>query len=52
MRGEMQALHDMILQVSTASKLWFLDGKNTERKIVSNPNIGDRAERDPVNDAS
>jgi hypothetical protein len=38
-RGEMQALHDMILQVSPASKLWFLDGKNTEGKIVSNPNI-------------
>lgn len=39
-RGEMQALHDMILQVSPASKLWFLDGKNTEGRIVSNPNIG------------
>lgn len=39
-RSEMQALHDMILQVSPASKLWFLDGKNTEGKIVSNPNIG------------
>jgi Domain of unknown function (DU1801) len=39
-RGEIQALHDMILQVSPASKLWFLDGKNTEGKIVSNPNIG------------
>lgn len=39
-RGEMQALHDMILQVSPASKLWFLDGKNAEGKIVSNPNIG------------
>ena len=39
-RGEMQALHDMILQVSPASKLWFLDGKNTEGKIVSNLSIG------------
>ena len=39
-RGEMQALHDMILQVSPASKLWFLYGKNTEGRIVSNPNIG------------
>ena len=39
-RGELQALHDMILQVSPASKLWFLDGKNAEGKIVSNPNIG------------
>ena len=23
-----------------ASKLWFLDGKNSENKVVSNPNIG------------
>jgi len=22
------------------SKLWFLDGKNSENKVVSNPNIG------------
>jgi len=39
-RTEMQALHDMILQVKPKSKLWFLDGKNDEGKIVSNPNIG------------
>jgi len=39
-RGEMQALHDLILQVKPKCKLWFLDGKNDEGKIVSNPNIG------------
>jgi len=39
-RSDMQALHDIILQVSPACKLWFLDGKNGEGKIVSNPNIG------------
>ena len=39
-RGELQALHDIILQVSPASKLWFLDGKDSEGKTVSNPNIG------------
>ena len=39
-RGEMQELHDRILQVLPGSKLWFLDGKNSEGKIVSNPNIG------------
>ena len=39
-RSDMQALHDMILQVSPASKRWFLDGKDSEGKIVSNPNIG------------
>jgi hypothetical protein len=39
-RGEMQALHDIILQVMPACKLWFLNGKNSEGKTVSNPNIG------------
>ena len=39
-RSDMQALHRIILQVSPACKLWFLDGKNSENKTVSNPNIG------------
>ncbi|MEO7561228.1 MAG: DUF1801 domain-containing protein [Ferruginibacter sp.] len=39
-RSDMQALHKNILQVMPACKLWFLDGKNSEGKIVSNPNIG------------
>lgn len=39
-RNDMQALHELILQVLPKSKLWFLDGKNSEGKIVSNPNIG------------
>ena len=39
-RSEMQELHRIILQVLPACKLWFLDGKNSENKIVSNPNIG------------
>jgi uncharacterized protein DUF1801 len=38
--SDMQALHRIILQVMPACKLWFLDGKNSENKIVSNPNIG------------
>jgi hypothetical protein len=38
--SEMQALHRRILQISPAAKLWFLDGKNSEGKIVANPNIG------------
>lgn len=37
---DMQALHSAILQVMPDCKLWFLDGKNSENKIVSNPNIG------------
>jgi hypothetical protein len=39
-RSEMQALHLLILHVLPDGKLWFLDGKNDENKIVSNPNIG------------
>jgi len=39
-RNDMQELHDIILHVSPACKLWFLDGKDSEGKTVSNPNIG------------
>ena len=39
-RGEMQALHRLILRASPECRLWYLDGKNSEGKIVSNPNIG------------
>jgi hypothetical protein len=39
-RSDMQELHGVILQLLPGCKLWFLDGKNSENKIVSNPNIG------------
>jgi len=39
-RYEMQELHCFILQVLPGYQLWFLDGKNSENKTVSNPNIG------------
>lgn len=39
-RGEMQTLHELVQRVSPASRLWYTDGKNSEGKIVSNPNIG------------
>jgi hypothetical protein len=39
-RSDMQALHRMILEVMPACQLWFLDGKNSENRTVSNPNIG------------
>jgi len=39
-RTDMEALHRIIQQVMPAGKLWFLDGKNSENKTVSNPNIG------------
>lgn len=39
-RSDMQELHRIIMKVMPACKLWFLDGKNSENKTVSNPNIG------------
>jgi len=39
-RADMQELHRIILQTMPACKLWFLDGKDSEGKVVSNPNIG------------
>jgi hypothetical protein len=39
-RSDMQALHRIILEIMPACKLWFMDGKNSENKTVSNPNIG------------
>jgi len=39
-RSDMQELDRVILKVNPAAKLWFLDGKDNEGKVVSNPNIG------------
>ena len=39
-RSDMEALHRIILQVMPTRKLWFLDGKDSDGKTVSNPNIG------------
>src|SRR5688500_13308145 len=39
-RSDMQELHRIILEVMPSCRLWFLDGKNSENKTVSNPNIG------------
>src|SRR5688572_15436511 len=39
-RSDLQELHRVVLEVMPACKLWFLDGKNSENKTVSNPNIG------------
>jgi len=39
-RSELQELHNMIVALMPACKLWFLDGKDEKGKIVSNPNIG------------
>ena len=39
-RSEMQELHRLTLKVLPGCKLWFDDGKDSEGKTVSNPNIG------------
>ncbi len=39
-RVDMQALHERILQASPGCRLWFTDGRNSEGKVVANPNIG------------
>lgn len=39
-RSDMLALHQRILNIKPGCKLWFLDGKNSQNKVVSNPNIG------------
>lgn len=39
-RQDLQTLHQLILKVKPGCKLWFLDGKNEQGKIVSHPNIG------------
>ena len=39
-RSDMQALHLRTLQIRPDCKLWFEDGKDSEGKTVSNPNIG------------
>lgn len=38
--AELKTLHQRILKLKPRCKLWYLDGKNSEGKIVSNPNIG------------
>lgn len=39
-RAELEELHRTTVKVKPKCKLWFLDGKNDEGKVVSNPNIG------------
>ena len=39
-RAELQHLHQRALAISPGARLWFLDGRNDEVKVVTNPNIG------------
>ncbi len=38
--NDMLELHHIILGIMPTYQLWFLDGKNDNGKIISNPNIG------------
>jgi hypothetical protein len=39
-RSEMDELHRLTLKTLPKTKLWFVDGKDSNNKTVSNPNIG------------
>ncbi len=39
-RNDLETLHRLILKNRPGCKLWFNDGKNSEGKVVANPNIG------------
>ena len=39
-RADVERLHRSILSIKPDCKLWLLDGRNAEGKVVSNPNIG------------
>lgn len=39
-RNEIKMLNELILRIQPNAKLWFLDGKNDDGKVVSNPSIG------------
>ena len=39
-RKDMEELHTIIHGLMPKCKLWFLDGKDSNGKVVSNPNIG------------
>lgn len=39
-RSDMEQLHHIIMELMPGCRLWFLDGRNSDGKIVSNPNIG------------
>ena len=39
-RHDLQVLHDLVSAILPGGKRWFLDGKDANGKVVSNPNIG------------
>lgn len=39
-RRDLEDLHSRVQAVRPGCRLWFLDGRDAEGKVVSNPNIG------------
>lgn len=39
-REALQTLNSRILKISPDARLWFLDGRNDEGRVISNPSIG------------
>lgn len=39
-REDLLDLHKIILEILPSCKLWFLDGRNSDGKVIANPNIG------------
>lgn len=37
---DMRQLHKLILSLMPNCRMWFLDGKDSSGKVISNPNIG------------
>ncbi|MCX8534200.1 DUF1801 domain-containing protein [Chryseobacterium luquanense] len=39
-REDLLNLHKIILEIIPSCKLWFFDGRNSDGKVIANPNIG------------
>jgi len=39
-QSDIQTIHKLVLTILPKCKLWFLDGKDSKGKVVSNPQIG------------
>lgn len=37
---DMRQLHQLILSLMPNCRVWFLDGKDSSGKVISNPNVG------------
>jgi hypothetical protein len=39
-RDDVLTVHSLLVEAAPGCRLWFLDGRNANGKVVSNPNIG------------